>query len=150
MFRKQGVSLPLGFLSRPGHSTASMAADSRRGAKVPSIVSGDMTVRGELVGGGDLQVEGKVIGRIEVGNLIVAQSGFVEGDVVAVAVTISGSLRGSIRAGTVNLTSSARIQGDILHDVLAVEAGAQVEGQCRRITAKSEEKLLLPHDEMSD
>jgi cytoskeletal protein CcmA (bactofilin family) len=127
-----------------------MAADSRRGAKVPSIVSGDMTVRGELVGGGDLQVEGKVIGRIEVGNLIVAQSGFVEGDVVAVAVTISGSLRGSIRAGTVNLTSSARIQGDILHDVLAVEAGAQVEGQCRRITAKSEEKLLLPHDEMSD
>ena len=111
-----------------------------------------MTIRGDLVGSGDLQVEGKVYGRIKVGHLVVSEGGMVEGDIVAMAVGISGSVQGTIRAGSVTLSATAKVAGDILHDVLSIEAGAQLEGQCKRICdAKGEglgDKLLLAPDDL--
>ena len=119
---------------------------------MPSIISADMTIRGDLVGTGDLQVEGKVYGRIKVGHLVVAEGGMVEGDIVAKAVGISGTVHGTIRAGSVTLSSTAKMAGDILHDVLSIEAGAQLEGQCKRICGVKGEalgdKLLLPPDDL--
>lgn len=118
---------------------------------MPSIVSVEMTVRGDLTGTGDLQIEGKVYGRIRIGHLVVAEGGMVEGDIVAKAVSVSGSVRGTIRAGTVSLSATAKVAGDILHDVLAIEAGAQLEGQCKRICGVKGEsladKLLAAPDE---
>jgi cytoskeletal protein CcmA (bactofilin family) len=130
---------------------AFISPERRSGAQVPSIVSVEMTVRGDLTGTGDLQIEGKVYGRIRIGHVVVAEGGMVEGDIVAKAVSVSGSVRGTIRAGTVNLSATAKVAGDILHDVLAIEAGAQLDGQCKRICGtKGEslaEKLLSAPDE---
>ena len=112
---------------------------------MPSIISADLTIRGNLSGKGDIQVEGKVFGRIEAGNLVVAEGGEVEGDIVAKAVAVSGAVRGSIKAGTVTLSSTARVQGGVTHDVLAIEAGAQLEGQCKRLPgAQTDKPLPLP------
>jgi len=109
---------------------------------VPSIISADMTIRGDLTGAGDLQIEGKVYGRIDVGHLVLAEGGVVEGEIVAKAARLSGALTGTIHAGSVTLTATAKVQGDIHHDVLAIEAGAQLEGQCRRMTGGQSGKLL--------
>jgi cytoskeletal protein CcmA (bactofilin family) len=109
---------------------------------VPSIIATDMTIRGDLIGGGDLQVEGKVVGRIDVGHLMIAESGSVEGEIVAKAVGIAGAFNGTIKAGSVKLSATARVQGEILHEVLAIEAGAQLEGQCKRIAPSQVDKLL--------
>jgi cytoskeletal protein CcmA (bactofilin family) len=109
---------------------------------VPSIVRGDLTIRGDLSSKGDVQIEGKVLGRVEVGNLIVAEGGEVEGDIVAITVAIAGAVRGSIKAGTVTLAATARVQGGIMHDVLAIEAGAQLEGECRRLPGAQTDKVL--------
>lgn len=113
-------------------------------SKVPSIISSDMTISGELSGPGDLQVEGKVIGKVDVGHLMIAESGTVEGDIVAKAVGIAGRFKGTIKAGSVKLSATARVEGEILHEVLAIEAGAQLEGQCKRISPDKDavEKLL--------
>jgi cytoskeletal protein CcmA (bactofilin family) len=111
-------------------------------SKVPSIIATDMTIRGDLIGGGDLQVEGKVIGRIDVGHLMIAESGSVEGDIVAKAVGIAGAFNGTIKAGSVKLSATAKVQGEILHEVLSIEAGAQLEGHCKRISMSQVDKLL--------
>ncbi len=108
---------------------------------MPSIVSADLTVRGNLIGKGDVQIEGKVFGRIEAGNLVVAEGGEVEGDIVAKAVAVSGTVRGSIKAGTVTLSATARVKGGVLHDVLAIEAGAQLEGECKRLPGAQTDKV---------
>jgi cytoskeletal protein CcmA (bactofilin family) len=157
MFQKQFTQLGQKLQPRPnsngsnGRSQGSIILDRRAGSQVPSIVSAEMTVRGDLTGSGDLQIEGKVYGRIKVGHLVVAEGGLVEGDIVAKAVSISGSVCGSIRAGTVQLSATAKVAGDILHDVLSIEAGAQLEGQLKRISGvKGEslaEKLLSPPEE---
>ena len=126
----------------PSNTVADTPMSQTRNGKAPSIISADMVIRGDLTGGGDLQIEGKVYGRIDVGHLVVAEGGAVEGEIVAKAVRISGTLSGSIQAGSVTLTPTARVQGDIHHDVLAIEAGAQLEGQCKRNNASAANKLL--------
>jgi cytoskeletal protein CcmA (bactofilin family) len=127
----------------------STTAETRPVSKVPSIISTDMTIRGDLIGPGDLQVEGKVIGRIDIGHLMIAAGGSVEGEIVAKAVGIAGMFDGKIRAGSVTLSSTAKVTGEILHDVIAIEAGAELEGQCKRITPVPADKLLLVEDEKS-
>lgn len=116
-------------------------------SRMPSIISTDMTVRGGLVGAGDLQIEGKVFGRVEVDHIVIAAGGLVEGDVVAKEISISGTFSGTIRAGAVALSSTAKVQGEILHEVLSIEAGAQIEGQCKRMAGAPADRLLPAPDE---
>jgi cytoskeletal protein CcmA (bactofilin family) len=141
MFHKQISLLHKKFPSPKAHSPASIAAKAHLISGMPSIVSADLTIRGNMLGKGDVQVEGKVFGRIEAGYLVVAEGGEVEGDIVAKAVAISGTVRGSIKAGTVTLAATARVQGAVLHDVLAIEAGAQLEGECRRLAGAQTDKI---------
>ena len=141
MFEKRMTLLHKKFPTPKTHSPASIAAKAHLISGVPSIVSADLTIRGNLSGKGDVQVEGKVFGRIEAGNLVVAEGGEVEGDIIAKAVAISGTVRGSIKAGTVTLSSTARVKGGVMHDVLAIEAGAQLEGECKRLPGVQTDKV---------
>jgi cytoskeletal protein CcmA (bactofilin family) len=114
---------------------------------VPSIVSAEMTIRGDLKSPGDLQIEGAVLGEIEVGKLVIAEGGRVEGNIVAQHVKICGVLSGSVRAGMVTLTATARVVGDIHHELLAIETGGQLEGMSRRIQSDEPRPMAeIEHD----
>lgn len=45
---------------------------------------------------------------------------------------VRGRVEGSVRARQVQLASTARIEGDIVHATLAIESGAYFDGNCRR------------------
>jgi len=114
-----------------------------RQSNVPSIVSSEMTIHGDLQSSGDLQIEGTVVGEIEVGKLVIAEGGTVSGNIVAKDVRICGALNGSVRSVMITLTSTARVVGDLHHEVLAIEAGGQLEGMSRRwVPGNSQEPLL--------
>ncbi len=113
-----------------------------RQSNVPSIIASEMTVHGDLQSSGDLQIEGTVVGEIEVAKLVIAEGGTVSGNIVAKDVRICGSLNGSVRSVMITLTSTARVVGDLFHEVLAIEAGGQLEGQSRRWVPGSPEPLL--------
>ena len=85
---------------------------------------------------GDIQIDGIVDGDVESNLLTIGDSatvnGCVEGEIIRVAGTVNGEITGRI----VELTKSARITGDINHHSLAIEAGAFVQGLCRRIDPK--------------
>jgi len=133
---------------------ASLAAAPRPAPKpvpkqsgVPSIVSAEMTIRGDLKSPGDLQIEGAVIGEIEVGKLVIAEGGRVEGNIIAQNVKICGILSGSVHAGMVTLTATARVVGDIHHELLAIETGGQLEGMSRRIQSEEPKPMAeIEHD----
>lgn len=101
------------------------------GRSAPGIISVDMTVSGDLRAAGDIQVEGTVAGDIECGSLIVGEKAEIKGNVLAEEVVIRGRVDGSIRARKVTLSSTSHVEGDILHQALAVETGAFFEGNCR-------------------
>jgi len=123
-------------------AAAAQAGQPRRPSGVPSIISAEMTIHGDLQSTGDLQVEGHVIGEIDAAKLVIAEGGSVTGNIISGDVRISGTLSGTARAAKITLTATARVEGDLYHEILAIEAGGQLEGQSRRLTAAVPDALL--------
>jgi cytoskeletal protein CcmA (bactofilin family) len=104
-----------------------------RATTVPSIISSEMTIRGDMQSDGDVQIEGTVYGDLNVTKLTIAEGGMVSGNITAKNVRICGALNGSVRSEMVTLTATARVVGDIHHELLAIETGGQLEGMSRRL-----------------
>lgn len=104
-----------------------------RGARssVPSIISSDLVVRGTLISTGDVQIDGRIEGDVRAGALVIGEKAYIEGDVFAEDAIVRGTVHGGIRARKVQLCSTCRVEGNILHEALAMEAGAYFEGNCR-------------------
>jgi len=98
----------------------------------PSIISPDLKVTGNLHTDGDLQIEGTVDGDIRAHMLIIGESATIRGEVVADDVVVNGHVIGRIRGGKVRLSATGRVEGDIQHTTIAIEAGAQFEGSVQR------------------
>jgi len=104
-------------------------------AAAPTIISADIKVRGDLKSEGEIQVDGLVEGDVEGQSLSVGSGGVITGAVKAERALVRGQVNGEIRAQVVTLTKSARVKGDVLHETLTIEPGAQLEGHCRRLNA---------------
>jgi len=114
---------------------------------VPSIISADLTIDGNLNSGGEIQVDGVVNGDIRCKALIVGVKGSVIGEVSAQTVRMHGAVKGMIRAKSVFLASTARMSGDVEHESLAIEPGAYMEGHCKRITETGLAPVEVPRAE---
>lgn len=113
---------------------ATMQDSPRPTAKsgIPSIISADLRITGDLVCSGDVQIDGWVEGDIQSRNITIGEGATVQGGLQAESVRICGLVNGEIRADMVVLEKTARVNGDILHKSLAIEQGAFLEGMCRR------------------
>lgn len=120
--------------SQNGAQHQDLRADGVAVKAVPSIISSDLTIEGNLNSSGEIQVDGVVHGDIRCKALIVGVKGSVTGEVVAQTIRMHGSIKGMIRAKSVFLASTARMAGDVEHESLAIEPGAYIEGHCKRIT----------------
>lgn len=103
------------------------------GAAEPSRISADMKIVGDILGAGDLEVDGRVEGDIESRSLRVGEAGDVKGGISADSVRISGSVTGRVEAKTIALAASAKVKGDLIYSTLSIEAGAMIEGHLRRL-----------------
>jgi len=98
----------------------------------PSSLSSDLVVSGNLKTTGDLQVEGMIEGDIRAHLLTVGEGATVKGEIVADDVVVNGRIIGRVRGLKVRLTSTARVEGDIIHKTIAIESGAHFEGSVQR------------------
>src|SRR5919198_3335801 len=121
--------------AKPGQTTSSGNEGTRPAPKsaVPSIISADLRVNGNLISGSDIQVDGWVQGDIQSRTVIIGAGATVHGAVQAETVRVCGTVNGQIKAESVVLEKTARVTGDVLHKTLAIEEGAQLEGMCKRI-----------------
>ena len=106
---------------------------STKASGVPSIISPDLKIIGDLKSGGDIQIDGTVDGDINSRLLTIGEEAVVEGCIVADTVRISGTVKGQIQARIVHLDKVARVTGDVTHETLTMEAGASLEGQVKRM-----------------
>ncbi len=117
----------------PAKPTApSGAAPVNKPKPAPSVLSSDLTITGNLVTTGDVQIEGTVEGDIRAHLLTVGESATVKGECVADDVIVNGRVVGCVRGLKVRLTASARVEGDIIHKTIAIESGAHFEGSVKR------------------
>ncbi|MEM0934854.1 MAG: polymer-forming cytoskeletal protein [Pseudomonadota bacterium] len=102
-------------------------------AKPPaSVLSSDLTITGNLKTSGDIQVEGTVEGDIRAHLLTVGEGATIRGECTADDVVVNGRIVGRVRGLKVRLTSTARVEGDIIHKTIAIESGAHFEGSVQR------------------
>lgn len=102
-------------------------------AKPPaSILSSDLTITGNLKTSGDIQIEGTVEGDIRAHLLTIGENATIRGECVADDVIVNGRIVGRVRGLKVRLTSTAKVEGDIIHKTIAIESGAHFEGSVQR------------------
>jgi len=104
-----------------------------RGQKVASLIANDMTLEGNITGGGELQVDGVIKGDVRVERVTVGDGGQVDGGIYAEAVEVRGKVSGSITAKQVRLYGACHVDGDITHEQLAMETGAFFQGRSLRL-----------------
>ncbi len=97
-----------------------------------SQLSTDLVITGNLRTTGDILIEGTVEGDIYAHLLTVGEGATVKGECVADDVVVNGRVIGRVRGLKVRLTSSARVEGDIVHKTIAIESGAHFEGSVQR------------------
>ncbi len=98
----------------------------------PSLLSSDLTIKGNVASSGDIQIEGTIEGDVRAHLLTVGESATIRGEVIADDVVVNGRVIGRVRGLKVRLTSSAKVEGDIVHKTIAIESGAHFEGSVQR------------------
>ena len=135
---------------------------------IPSIIGEGLTITGNVASKGEIQVDGEYSERdIHCGSLLLGDTAQVVGGIIAEDIVVRGRVVGSIRGVRVTLQAQSHIEGDIIHQSLAIEQGAYFEGKSRRTDNPLEEvkassarqpssrsravgiPILKPHDEAS-
>ncbi|MGI9413620.1 MAG: bactofilin family protein [Hyphomicrobiales bacterium] len=117
------------FRKKTGSAKSAVGRGSRVG---PSIIGSDVVIQGNLVTAGDLQIDGTIQGDVRATAVVVGPQGAIHGELAAEEVVVRGRVIGPIRGTRVRVFSGAHVDGDIVHDSLAVETGAFCQGSIRR------------------
>lgn len=132
-----------------GKATGSSVADGKSVPVVlrPSVLAEGIAITGDIQGDGELLIEGRLEGSVRCKALTIGETGSVKGRIVADTVLVKGEIEGEVEAEQVTLAKTARVIGDVRHSVLAVDAGAVVEGRYSRLEETSARAVVPPRQE---
>src|SRR5215475_2633392 len=97
-----------------------------------ACLSQGIRIKGEIVGGEDLFIDGNVEGKITFQNsvLTVGPNATVKADITAREIVVRGRVTGKLEGGErVQIWNTARVNGDIHADRVAIEEGAEIHGK---------------------
>jgi cytoskeletal protein CcmA (bactofilin family) len=91
-----------------------------------TYIAEDCELKGSLVSSGNVRIDGKLEGTIEVGgDLVIGQSASVKANITAATATITGVVYGNIKVGDLlELSPSSHLCGDIITKQLKIDQGA--------------------------
>ena len=108
-----------------------------------TIISNGVRIEGKVTSAGNIRVDGEIQGDISSkSNVVVGESGQVNGQINADSITIGGRVSGSLRAkDKLTLEAKANLKGDLFTKILVVEAGAKFDGKSKMGDAKDLEEI---------
>jgi len=134
----KGSPAPKGNVPSAPKPGGSPAAPARRAAAPsfrpqpetlePTVISEDLTIIGNVRSKGKVTLDGTIQGDLHCASLVVSDKGEIIGGIVADEVVIHGRVAGSIYGNSVELLSSADVQGDIFHRGIGIERGTKYDG----------------------
>ena len=125
MFSKQGIKD-----SMDGNSTVKVSSHNRKD-DIPSIISSDLRIVGNLMCSGSVEVEGEIEGNVTCGNVTIRRTGSIKCDVTADVIQVDGEINGLVKGRNITLSETGRITGMIMYEALSVKDGAYIDGQCK-------------------
>ncbi|MGR3290877.1 MAG: bactofilin family protein [Paracoccaceae bacterium] len=103
--------------------------DSNKSAQ--SVVSGDLSIGGNLESTGTVVVHGTVQGHVSVAKLVLEKSGKIIGNVKADSADLLGQQKGKVVARILTIHAGAVLNGAVICEELVVESGASITGKFR-------------------
>jgi cytoskeletal protein CcmA (bactofilin family) len=97
-----------------------------------SLLAADLVIDGDVTSDGPVDVHGKIVGSASAPEVVVAATGRIEGTVSAHDLSVLGFVSGSVSARQIQLSPSAVVHADVLHERIVIEAGAELEGRLQR------------------
>lgn len=89
-------------------------------------------IEGSIFFSGDVTVDGRILGDVCCGSLLIKERGIIEGSIRADDVVVMGEVSGDVFANTLTLKTACSVVGNIYHDHLLLENGSYFEGKSRR------------------
>jgi cytoskeletal protein CcmA (bactofilin family) len=120
-------------VEQPNSDFSTTSTAPRTSSGKPSVINADLRIIGDLESAGDIQVDGTVEGDIRSRTVTVSPGANIKGSIQAETINISGTVNGQVEAPTINISKTANMTGDVIHQILSIEAGAQFGGNCRRL-----------------
>ncbi|MGM0677106.1 MAG: bactofilin family protein [Pseudomonadota bacterium] len=118
-------------------------------ARVDTILGRNSVIEGDLCFSGGMHLEGTIHGNISADDqdeealLVINEGAVIKGDVKVPRVVISGSVEGDVHASArVELSSGARVTGNVYYTLIEMAMGAEVNGS---LLHQSKEALRLEH-----
>ncbi len=108
------------------------APEGNGGTQASTIIGDGVKVEGKCIGSGHITVRGEVIGTLKTtDDMVIESQAKVEADVEANNLTVAGEIHGSVIChGQLQLLASGKIFGDVTTNIISVETGAVLKGQC--------------------
>ncbi len=100
------------FQPRPFLTVPPRATDGPRSV---SVIGTDLTIAGNLICKGEVQVDGIVEGDIQGSNVVIGESATVTGSISGDEVIVRGHVIGSVHGRRVMLQTTSQVEGDISH-----------------------------------
>jgi cytoskeletal protein CcmA (bactofilin family) len=97
-----------------------------------NFLSAATSITGDIRSDGDFRIDGTLKGSLHSkGKVVIGKSGNVEGEIICENADISGTITGKIVVfELLDVKATAKIDGDIFTNKLAVEPGAKFTGTC--------------------
>lgn len=102
---------------------------------VPTIISENTKINGDIISNGIIHVDGKVEGDITCDELVIGLKGAVVGSVSVTNLHLYGFLQGKADVDKLFIAKTAKLLGDATHNSIAIEPGAYIDGHCIRAGA---------------
>lgn len=106
---------------------------AHNGAAPQTVIGQGIKVEGTFSGSGNVIVQGEVEGTLSTaGDLVIENGAVVNANLEAQNIRVSGEVKGDITChGQLDLQATAKIYGDVTTDIISVDTGAVIQGQCR-------------------
>lgn len=133
----------------PGLGAEAPVDDRKKSTE--TVISNDLIIEGSVTSQGVIRLEGTVHGDLHCSALVVETAGSVDGNIKAETVNVHGRVEGTIHGDSVMLHSSAFVEGDIYHQGIGIDMGAQYDGRLQWVDTNTQ-TASKPHvkEEISD
>ncbi|HEY8391504.1 MAG TPA: polymer-forming cytoskeletal protein [Capillibacterium sp.] len=110
--------------------------------KIDTLIGKESSFTGNIESTGTIRIDGKFEGEIVTkGDLVIGESGQVNGKIKAENITIAGRVQGEVEAtGKLELVPTGILQGEAKMTLLVVEEGAVFQGNCQQFSKDRKEK----------
>ena len=118
--------------------------------EIQTIIGSDTFIKGQVGGSGNLRVDGRVEGGIEVeSDVVIGASGCVCGDIKARSLAVSGTVTGNVDCeGALRIQPTGQLVGDVRVQSLNVADGGIFRGRSEMATREEAGEEAAPQPAM--